>query len=172
MREESPQHSPQEITESARNLIHRSEDDENALKEEECPKEWWKTGVMALYALISMFCLTVTMTVVHDKVPEQTADSHLEDIAWNITSKWPTGIKPCLKATEIIALSLIYLTLLHALLHKDRSVILRRFLFHIGTVYGYRILTTSVTILPVPKLPLDSCMPKTDDLRKLFYLAR
>ena len=99
---------------------------------------------------------------VHDHVPEQNTTSYLRDIAWNVTSEWPTGIHACFRATESIGLILFIISSCHMVSHRYRSIILRRFFFHIGTVYMYRIFTISFTILPVPKLPLNNCAPKTD----------
>ena len=46
---------------------------------------------------------------------------------------------------------------------------MRRFFFHFGTVYLYRVATIYVTILPVPKLAPGHCMPPTDgSLKQLF----
>ena len=62
-----------------------------------------------------------------------------------------------------------YLVGVHILTHQHTSVILRRFFFHFGTVYLYRVVTISVTILPVPKLPNGHCMPPTDgSLQQIF----
>ena len=51
---------------------------------------------------------------------------------------------------------------LHIITHRHTSIIMRRFFFHFGTVYMYRVFTISMTILPVPKLPPGHCMPPTD----------
>ena len=52
--------------------------------------------------------------------------------------------------------------IIHIILHRHTSIVLRRFLFHFGSVYLYRVLTIYVTILPVPKLPQGHCMPRTN----------
>ena len=51
---------------------------------------------------------------------------------------------------------------LHIFTHRHPSIVLRRFFFHFGTVYGYRSFTMTSTILPVPKLPPGHCTSKTD----------
>ncbi|CBY10575.1 unnamed protein product [Oikopleura dioica] len=128
--------------------------------------EWWKTFVVLLYLLCCLFLMTVTETIVHDRVPDQNTTEPLKDIAWELTAKWPFeteyGNHVCFKLTEIIILSLVILSQLHIITHVHFSIVFRRFLFHVGTVYLYRVLTISVTILPVPKLPPGHCMPKTD----------
>ncbi len=111
---------------------------------------------------------------------DQNTTEPLKDIAWELTAKWPFeteyGNHVCFKLTEIIILSLVILSQLHIITHVHFSIVFRRFLFHVGTgisifeascqksvlVYLYRVLTISVTILPVPKLPPGHCMPKTD----------
>ena len=63
----------------------------------------------------------------------------------------------------------MFLVGIHVLTHQHRSIILRRFFFHFGTVYLYRVVTISVTILPVPKLPPGHCMSPTDgSLQQIF----
>ena len=66
------------------------------------------------------------------------------------------------KTTEIIGMVLFTLALGQLINNKYRSILLRRFFFHIGTVYMYRIITISFTILPVPAVKPDHCAPKTD----------
>lgn len=130
------------------------------------PPEWWKTFLILFYTICCLFLMTIVETIVHDKVPEQNSTEPLPDIAWEITSKWPFstvyGYHFCFKLTEIIGLVLTILASIHTITHVHFSIVLRRFLFHIGTVYLYRVITISVTILPVPKLPPNTCMPKTD----------
>jgi shingomyelin synthase len=130
------------------------------------PPEWLKTLVMLLYTLSCLICMTIVETIVHDHVPLQNETQPLRDIAWNITAGWPFrstyGVHACFRATEIIGLTLISLAGLHILSHRHTSIILRRFFFHMGTVYLYRVFTISLTILPVPKLHPGKCMPPTD----------
>ncbi|CAG5097676.1 Oidioi.mRNA.OKI2018_I69.XSR.g15181.t1.cds [Oikopleura dioica] len=128
--------------------------------------EWWKTFVILIYLQCCLFLMTVTEAIVHDKVPDQNTTAPLPDIAWELTAKWPFetefGNHLCFKLTEIIILCLTVLAHLHFITHVHFSIVFRRWLFHVGTVYLYRVLTISVTILPVPKLPPNHCMPKTD----------
>merc|ERR1711935_423756 len=131
------------------------------------PAEWYKTVVMFVYALFCILVMSIVEAIVHDKVPPQnTTDgqpTYLHDIFWNITSSFcPQGCHSFFRATEIIGLVLMGLTLLHIVNHRHTSIVLRRFFFHFGTVYFYRVLTISVTILPVPKLPEHHCMAPTD----------
>lgn len=130
------------------------------------PPEYWKTFIMLIYALCCLIAMTIIETIVHDNVPEQNSTAPLNDVAWRITAHWPfnttTGIHACFRATEIIGLSLMSLVIIHIILHRHTSIVLRRFLFHFGSVYLYRVLTIYVTILPVPKLPQGHCMPRTN----------
>jgi len=131
------------------------------------PAEWYKTVIMLFYALGCIATMSVVEAIVHDKVPPQnTTEGHptyLQDIFWNITSSFcPEGCHSFFRATEIIGLVLMGLTLLHIVNHRHTSIVLRRFFFHFGTVYFYRVFTISFTILPVPKLPAGHCMPATD----------
>lgn len=43
------------------------------------PAEWWKTGVSFLWAGTMLFCTTVMITVVHERVPEKTENPPLPD---------------------------------------------------------------------------------------------
>jgi len=131
------------------------------------PAEWYKTVVMLFYALFCISAMSIVEVIVHDKVPPQnTTDgspTYLHDIFWNLTSSYcPEGCHTFFRATEIIGLVLMGLTLLHIVNHRHTSIVLRRFFFHFGTVYFYRVFTISVTILPVPKLPANYCMEPTD----------
>jgi shingomyelin synthase len=130
------------------------------------PAEWLKTLVLLLYTLCCLTAMTIVETIVHDRVPLQNETAPLRDVFWNITAKWPFnteyGIHAAFRATEIIGLILISLAALHVISHRHTSIILRRFFFHFGTVYLYRVFTISLTILPVPKLPPNQCMPPTD----------
>jgi len=100
--------------------------------------------------------------LVHDHVPEQNSTAPLRDIAWKVTPAYPIGLPFAFKATEIIGMVLFSLALGQLINNKYRSILLRRFFFHIGTVYMYRIITISFTILPVPAVKPDHCAPKTD----------
>jgi len=138
------------------------------------PPEWYKTFVMLLYAICCLIAMTFIETIVHDRVPDQNSTEPLQDVAWTVTEhifgkQAEHGIHACFKATEIIGLVLMGLTLVHIITHSHSSIVLRRFFFHFGTVYLYRVATIYVTILPVPKLAPGHCMPPTDgSLKQLF----
>lgn len=130
------------------------------------PAEWLKTLGMLIYAICCLFAMTLVETIVHDHVPSQNSTAPLGDVAWVVTDNWPFqaefGIHECFRATEIIGVTLMVLAGLHIITHRHTSIILRRFFFHFGTVYLYRVLTISVTILPVPKLPPGHCLAPSD----------
>lgn len=46
---------------------------------ERLPAEWWKTGVSFLWAGTMLFCTTVMITVVHERVPEKADNPPLPD---------------------------------------------------------------------------------------------
>ncbi|KAM9445720.1 phosphatidylcholine:ceramide cholinephosphotransferase 2 [Clarias gariepinus] len=138
--------------------ISLSEPRHERLHVEDLPAEWWKTGVAFLWAGTMLFCTTVMITVVHERVPEKADNPPLPDKFFDFVPR----LEWAFTVTEVIgiALTLIWTAQWFCLEHK--SIIGRRFFFLIGILYLYRIITMYVTTLPVPSTHMN-CAPKLYD---------
>ncbi|KAI3375791.1 hypothetical protein L3Q82_003741 [Scortum barcoo] len=119
------------------------------------PKEWWKTGVAFLYAVVNLVFTTVVITVVHERVPDKSVSPPLPDKFFDYMDRVPWAFT----ITEVNGLILVGLWLVQWLFLKHKSIIGRRCFFLIGTLYMYRCVTMYITTLPVPGKHMV-CAPK------------
>ncbi|XP_060793801.1 phosphatidylcholine:ceramide cholinephosphotransferase 2 [Neoarius graeffei] len=129
------------------------------------PAEWWKTGVSFLWAGIMLFCTTVMITVVHERVPEKAENPPLPDKFFDYVPR----VEWAFTVTEVngIVLTIVWTT--QWLFLKHKSIIGRRFFFLMGMLYLYRIITMYITTLPVPSTHMN-CAPKLygDSVGKVY----
>ncbi|CAF98609.1 unnamed protein product, partial [Tetraodon nigroviridis] len=119
------------------------------------PTEWGKTGVAFLYAVVCFVTTTITISVVHERVPSKEHTPPLPDKFFDLFDRVEWAFSIC----EINGLVLVALWLIQWLLLKHRSIIGRRFFFIVGTLYLYRCITMYITTLPVPGMHFK-CSPK------------
>ncbi|XP_028833646.1 phosphatidylcholine:ceramide cholinephosphotransferase 2 [Denticeps clupeoides] len=119
------------------------------------PAEWWKTVFALLYAVFNLLLTTVIITVVHERVPAKESSPPLPDKFFDYVDR----VRWAFTVTEINGIVLVGIWSLQWLFHKYKSIIGRRFLFLVGTLYLYRCITMYVTTLPVPGMHMN-CAPK------------
>eukprot|EP00063_Salmo_salar_P038513 XP_014013348.1 PREDICTED: sphingomyelin synthase-related protein 1-like [Salmo salar] len=108
--------------------------------------ELWKTVVSSVYVMLVFGFTSFVMVIVHDRVPDMTTYPPLPDIFLDSVPRIPWAFA----MAEACGLILVYIFLLVLLLHKHRSIILRRLCSLIGTVFLLRCVTMFVTSLSVP----------------------
>ncbi|XP_005292542.1 phosphatidylcholine:ceramide cholinephosphotransferase 1 isoform X1 [Chrysemys picta bellii] len=119
------------------------------------PMEWGKTLLAFLYALFCFIFTTVTISVVHERVPPKEVQPPLPDAFFDRFNRVQWAFSIC----EINGMILVGLWLIQWLLLKYKSIISRRFFCIVGTLYLYRCITMYVTTLPVPGMHFN-CSPK------------
>nr|XP_033797795.1 phosphatidylcholine:ceramide cholinephosphotransferase 1 [Geotrypetes seraphini]XP_033797796.1 phosphatidylcholine:ceramide cholinephosphotransferase 1 [Geotrypetes seraphini]XP_033797797.1 phosphatidylcholine:ceramide cholinephosphotransferase 1 [Geotrypetes seraphini]XP_033797798.1 phosphatidylcholine:ceramide cholinephosphotransferase 1 [Geotrypetes seraphini]XP_033797799.1 phosphatidylcholine:ceramide cholinephosphotransferase 1 [Geotrypetes seraphini]XP_033797800.1 phosphatidylcholine: len=119
------------------------------------PMEWGKTFLAFLYALFCFFFASVTLTLVHERVPLKEVQPPLPDTFFDHFNRMEWAFSIC----EINGMILFSLWIIQLLFLKYKSIIGRRFLCIVGTLYLYRCITMYVTTLPVPGMHFN-CSPK------------
>eukprot|EP00092_Neocalanus_flemingeri_P100210 GFUD01127975.1.p1 GENE.GFUD01127975.1~~GFUD01127975.1.p1 ORF type:complete len:471 (-),score=133.53 GFUD01127975.1:170-1582(-) len=117
--------------------------------------ERWKTAVAIMYALSVSWLTALTMTVVHDRVPDMNKYPPLPDIILDNVPHIPWAFE----MTEVTGMTLLSIWLLVMLFHKHRFIIARRFFSIAGTIFLLRCITMLITSLSVPGVHLD-CKPR------------
>jgi len=117
--------------------------------------ERWKTAVAIIYALSVSWLTALTMTVVHDRVPDMNKYPPLPDIILDNVPHIPWAFE----MTEVTGMTLLSIWLLVILFHKHRFIIARRFFSIAGTIFLLRCVTMLITSLSVPGVHLD-CKPR------------
>ena len=124
---------------------------------EEQKEEWasmiTKLVVACVYMMFSIFCTSITMVNVHERVPKDYPP--LPDIILDNVPLIPFAFY----AAEIICIVLGAIFGVILILHKQRGIIFRRFLVIVGSVYLLRCLTMFITSMSVPGSHLtEECM--------------
>ena len=117
--------------------------------------ERWKTVIAIIYALSVSWLTALTMTVVHDRVPDMNKYPPLPDIILDNVPHIPWAFE----MTEITGMALLSIWILVVLFHKHRFIIARRFFSIAGTIFLLRCVTMLITSLSVPGVHLD-CKPR------------
>jgi len=117
--------------------------------EKECfPDEIWKTCLTFLFLLCGMVSTTVSLIITNEKVPE---DPPLPDSVLDSVTYWSSGV---VVSESIMSLAMLT-AFISVMMHKHRSIILRRIFFIVGLMYIYRAITMSITVLPKPDVHWD-----------------
>ncbi|KAJ0005122.1 hypothetical protein NQD34_011336 [Periophthalmus magnuspinnatus] len=120
--------------------------------------EVWKTVVSCVYVFLVFGFTSFVMVIVHERVPDMRTYPPLPDIFLDSVPRIPWAFA----MAEACGLILCYMFLLILLLHKHRSILLRRLCSLMGTVFLLRCCTMFVTSLSVPGQHLK-CASKTYD---------
>ncbi|XP_061084071.1 sphingomyelin synthase-related protein 1-like isoform X2 [Conger conger] len=112
----------------------------------ELDPEYWKTGVSCLYLTLACGLTSFVMVIVHDRVPDMQTYPPLPDIFLDSVPRIPWAFA----MAEACGLVLCSIWLLVLLLHKHRSILMRRLCSLMGTVFLLRCVTMFVTSLSVP----------------------
>ncbi|XP_061766281.1 sphingomyelin synthase-related protein 1-like isoform X2 [Nerophis ophidion] len=118
--------------------------------------EVWKTVLSVVYVFLVFGLTSFVMVIVHERVPDMRTYPPLPDIFLDSVPRIPWAFA----MAEACGLILCYMLVLILLLHKHRSILLRRLCSLIGTVFLLRCCTMFVTSLSVPGQHLK-CASKT-----------
>ncbi|KAM4591210.1 sphingomyelin synthase-related protein 1-like isoform 1-T1 [Odontesthes bonariensis] len=118
--------------------------------------EVWKTVISSVYVFFVFGFTSFVMVIVHERVPDMRTYPPLPDIFLDSVPRIPWAFA----MAEACGLILCYMFLLILLLHKHRSILLRRLCSLMGTVFLLRCCTMFVTSLSVPGHHLK-CASKT-----------
>ncbi|XP_065568061.1 phosphatidylcholine:ceramide cholinephosphotransferase 1-like isoform X2 [Artemia franciscana] len=124
------------------------------------PPEPTKTIISFMFCFSSWVLTTVTLALVHERVPDRLNTSRLPDTFLDNVPESPWA----LDVSEVI---LVFSGLSCAVLvcfHKYRLILIRRIFFLLGVLYLFRCLTMYVTVLPVASKTYY-CSPKVGDTR-------
>ncbi|XP_077106884.1 sphingomyelin synthase-related protein 1 isoform X3 [Ranitomeya variabilis] len=108
--------------------------------------EYWKTAISCIYVFIVFGFTSFIMVIVHERVPDMQTYPPLPDIFLDSVPRIPWAFA----MTEMCGVVLCYIWLLVLLLHRHRSILLRRLCSLMGTVFLLRCVTMFVTSLSVP----------------------
>ncbi|XP_072293190.1 sphingomyelin synthase-related protein 1-like [Eucyclogobius newberryi] len=120
--------------------------------------EVWKTIISCVYVFLVFGFTSFVMVIVHERVPDMRTYPPLPDIFLDSVPRIPWAFA----MAEACGLILCYMFLLILLLHKHRSILLRRLCSLMGTVFLLRCCTMFATSLSVPGQHLQ-CASKTYD---------
>jgi len=116
--------------------------------------EKWKTALAMGYGLCVSWLTAVTMTVVHDRVPDMEKYPPLPDLLLDNIPHIPWAFD----MAEVTGMTLFVIWILVLLFHKHRFILARRFFSIAGTIFLLRCVTMLITSLSVPGVHLD-CKP-------------
>eukprot|EP01130_Rhizamoeba_saxonica_P016985 TRINITY_DN7999_c0_g1_i1.p1 TRINITY_DN7999_c0_g1~~TRINITY_DN7999_c0_g1_i1.p1 ORF type:complete len:382 (-),score=43.92 TRINITY_DN7999_c0_g1_i1:52-1197(-) len=154
-------------------IVDKEKHDDDALLKSwstgEYAKVWHRTGgiiegglklfLSLLYLMFVTFTTAVTMTIVHNRVPDQASFPPLPDIVLDNTPRIPWAFE----TAEYISMILGIIFILVLILHKHRTVILWRFCSITASVFLLRCLTMYVTSLSVPGKHQDCAVSQKED---------
>ncbi|XP_051560860.1 phosphatidylcholine:ceramide cholinephosphotransferase 2-like [Myxocyprinus asiaticus] len=119
------------------------------------PSEWWKTFIALFYAIFNLVLTTVTITVVHERVPPKESSPPLPDKFFDYIDR----VQWAFTVTEVNGMILVSIWSIQLLFHRYKAIVGRRYFFLLGTLYMYRCITMYITTLPVPGMHMV-CAPK------------
>ncbi|XP_033885740.3 sphingomyelin synthase-related protein 1-like [Acipenser ruthenus] len=108
--------------------------------------EYWKTILSSVYVVFVFGFTSFVMVIVHERVPDMQTYPPLPDIFLDSVPRIPWAFA----MAEACGVILCNIWLLVLLLHKHRSILLRRLCSLMGTVFMLRCITMFVTSLSVP----------------------
>ncbi|KAL2078601.1 hypothetical protein ACEWY4_026286 [Coilia grayii] len=108
--------------------------------------EYWKTVVSSVYVMFVFGFTSFVMVIVHERVPDMRTYPPLPDIFLDSVPRIPWAFA----MAEACGVILCNIWLVVLLLHKHRSILLRRLCSLMGTVFMLRCVTMFVTSLSVP----------------------
>ncbi|XP_058447991.1 phosphatidylcholine:ceramide cholinephosphotransferase 1-like isoform X2 [Malaya genurostris] len=125
--------------------------------EQRFPKEIGKT-VLALFMLVSNFLLaTVSLSLVHDRVPDRDSYGPLPDVV--LDNMQP--LEWALDVSEILIMVVVNSCVLLVTFHKHRFIVMRRIFLLMSVLYFMRSITMYVTVLPISSTTYY-CSPKAN----------
>ncbi|XP_053094384.1 sphingomyelin synthase-related protein 1 [Pangasianodon hypophthalmus] len=108
--------------------------------------EYWKTALSSVYVTLVFGFTSFVMVIVHERVPDMRTYPPLPDIFLDSVPRIPWAFA----MAEACGVVLCSVWLIVLLLHKHRSILVRRMCSLMGTVFMLRCVTMFVTSLSVP----------------------
>ncbi|KAK3559744.1 hypothetical protein QTP86_020754 [Hemibagrus guttatus] len=108
--------------------------------------EYWKTALSSVYVTLVFGFTSFVMVIVHERVPDMRTYPPLPDIFLDSVPRIPWAFA----MAEACGVILCSIWLIVLLLHKHRSILVRRLCSLMGTVFMLRCITMFVTSLSVP----------------------
>ncbi|GJQ76884.1 hypothetical protein Trydic_g15088 [Trypoxylus dichotomus] len=131
------------------------------------PQEKWKTFFAFLITIISFILTLLSLSLVHDRLPDREKYGPLPDIFLdNIPAQdW------ALDVSEYIIMVAVWLMIVILVLHKHRFIVFRRMFLILTLLYMYRAITIFVTVMPVSSKTYY-CSPKSNQTTSLEVVKR
>lgn len=116
---------------------------------------------------INMMLVTVSLSVVHERVPDRTIYKPLPDIVLdNVASvDWVLDI------SEVLIMVQVNACILLVLFHKHKFIVMRRLFLMMSILYFMRSITMFVTVLPVSS-ETYYCSPKSPNGYSVLLIAQ
>ncbi|XP_037909504.1 phosphatidylcholine:ceramide cholinephosphotransferase 1-like isoform X3 [Hermetia illucens] len=136
-------------------------------EEPKFPKEKWKTFVSFLILAANFILATVSLSLVHERLPDREVYHPLPDIVLdNITpQEW------ALNVSEVLIMIVVNSCILLIIFHKHRFIVMRRVFLIMAVLYFMRSITMYVTVLPVSSTTYY-CSPKANSTTPLVIAKR
>ncbi|PSN43157.1 Phosphatidylcholine:ceramide cholinephosphotransferase 2, partial [Blattella germanica] len=132
------------------------------------PSEKIKTLLCLVYLVFSFFATLLTVSIIHERVPDQDKYGPLSDIILDLlprNDRLIEGSEIVITITTSIALPMLFI------FHKYRFIMLRRIFVITGLLYCMRCVTMFVTVLPA-STSMKYCAPKSNDTNPALWLKR
>ncbi|XP_055592615.1 phosphatidylcholine:ceramide cholinephosphotransferase 1-like isoform X2 [Uranotaenia lowii] len=135
--------------------------------EQRFPKEIWKTCVALFVLVCNFFLATVSLAMVHDRVPDRDRYGPLPDVVLeNIPQQgW------ALDVSEILIMVVVNSCVVLITFHKHRFIVMRRIFLLMSILYFMRSITMYVTVLPISNTNYY-CSPKANVTTPLVIVKR
>lgn len=125
--------------------------------EQRFPKEIWKTIVALVILAFNFVLATVSLSMVHDRVPDRNHYGPLPDVVLD-------NIRPlewALDVSEILIMVVVNTCVCLVTFHKHRFIVMRRIFLMMSILYFMRSITMYVTVMPVSNNTYY-CSPKAN----------
>ncbi|CAH1118350.1 unnamed protein product [Phaedon cochleariae] len=131
------------------------------------PKEKLKTLVAAIMMTIGFLLTLLSLSLVHERVPDRNKHGPLPDVLLDRTPPYDWA----LDVSEYIIMISINSVILMAFLHKHRYIVFRRIFAMLSLLYLYRAVTMYITVLPIASKTY-LCSPKSAKLTTVEVVTR
>ncbi|XP_052893098.1 phosphatidylcholine:ceramide cholinephosphotransferase 2-like isoform X1 [Anopheles moucheti] len=121
------------------------------------PKEIGKTLLALLFLALNFFIATVSLSLVHDRVPDRDTHEPLPDAFLDRVQAQDWA----LDVSEILIMVVVNSCVLLITFHKHRFIVMRRVFLLLSVLYMMRSVTMYVTVLPVSSRTYY-CSPKSN----------
>ncbi|XP_014237769.1 phosphatidylcholine:ceramide cholinephosphotransferase 2-like isoform X2 [Trichogramma pretiosum] len=122
------------------------------------PKEKWKTFVGFLFMAMNFIFTTLSLALVHERVPDRSVYGPLPDIVLDNIA----AVDKALDVSEYLIMIMSNCTVILVIFHKHRFIVARRLFLLMGLLYMMRSITMYVTVLPMASTTYV-CSPKANN---------